>query len=225
MSGSGNDLRQPAAVFARRHRQSRNRADGQSTGPNQTFNPAIGAPPDGTAALNATIVLQRRHANIATTSTLTSSSPTVTYGNTVTFTDSITASSGGSAPALGSVDFIDTTTHTDLDSRRRQHRFRNGTVTTVSFTTGVKTFNYTTGDVIEAVYTPGIGFARQHGQHDPGGQSARHHGDGGYQHQDLSTALPRQATRRPSPRGSLVAGDTAAFTETYDTAASAPARR
>ena len=77
-------------------------------------------------------------ATVATTSTLTSSSPTVTYGTTVTFTDSITASTGATAPTLGSVDFFDTTTHTDLTPGGVSTGSTNGTVTTVSFTTGVE---------------------------------------------------------------------------------------
>jgi uncharacterized repeat protein (TIGR03803 family) len=148
----------------------------------------------------------------ATTVSVTSSPASVVYGNSVTFTANVSASSGSIAPTAGSVDFYDTTTHTDLGDGTLGSS--TGTTSTWTLATGVKTFNATTGDTITATYTPGTNFA----------------GSSGTTTQ-MVTARPITVTAATATKtydgttsstavptitgGSLATSDTAAFTEQY----------
>jgi hypothetical protein len=121
---------------------------------NQTFSPTI--PNSG---LNAGITVTGSSiSNIATTTTVTTSSASVVYGNRVTFTAVVSADTGTIAPVPsdGSVDFKDTTSNTDFGNGTFVNS--SGISSTWNFTTGVKTFNYTTGDTVTATYTAAIRF-------------------------------------------------------------------
>ena len=157
-----------------------------------------------------------------TTTTVTSSSASAVYGTPVTFTATVSAQSGSTAPTAGSVDFFDTTTGTDLGLGT--FGSSTGTTSTWTLTTGVKTFNVTAGDTITATYTAGTGFI----------------GSSGTTTQTVTplaitvTAATNtkaydgttSATATPTiTAGSLVAGDTAAFSETFDTKNAGTARR
>ncbi len=105
-----------------------------------------------TTVVNTTGVI-----NTANTSTsLATSSGSVVYGTTVTFTAIVSSGMGSIAPTQGSVDFKDTTNNTDFGNGTFAHS--SGSSSTWTFTTGVKTFNVTTGDNIQASYVPGTGF-------------------------------------------------------------------
>ena len=149
----------------------------------------------------------------ATTTTVTSSDTSAVYGTPVTFTAIVSALTGGLAPAAGSVDFVDTTTNTDLGDGTFQTA--TGVISTWTLTTGVKTFNVTTGDTITASYTPGSGFLGSSGTTI-----------------ETVTALPitvtattnskvydgtTSAVATPTITPALVAGDTATFAESYAT--------
>ena len=96
----------------------------------------------------------------STTTTLSTSQASVTYGTPVTFTATVTAQSGSAAP-VGSVDFYDATAGTDLGLGSLE----NSTATTSiwTLTTGAKSLNATAGDVITATYAPGVGLAGSSG--------------------------------------------------------------
>jgi sugar lactone lactonase YvrE len=92
----------------------------------------------------------------ATTTTVSSSQPSAVYGTPVTFTANVSASDGNVAPTQGSVDFYDTTASADLGLGNFVPS--SGTTSTWTLTTGVKSFNVTSGDIITATYTAGTGF-------------------------------------------------------------------
>ena len=149
---------------------------------------------------------------VSTATTVTSSNASIVYGTSITFTATVAAASGTVAPLAGSVDFFDTTTNTDLGDGTFETTA--GITSTWTLATGAKTFNVTAGDVITATYMAGTGFAGS------SGATAK-----------TVTALPITVTAAtsvkiydgttaagaaPTITPDLVAGDTAAFTETYD---------
>ena len=97
----------------------------------------------------------------ATTTAVSTSQASVTYGTSVSFTAVVSASTGTVAPSQGSVDFKDATTNTDLGNGTFVSS--SGTTSTWIFTTGIKTFNVTPGDTIQATYSPGDGFGASSG--------------------------------------------------------------
>ncbi len=98
---------------------------------------------------------------VSTTTSVTTSSGTVVYGTTVTFTAVVSANTGSVAPTQGNVDFKDTTTNTDFGNGTFVNS--SGTNSTWTFTTGVKTFNFTTGDTIQAAYSGDAAFNGSNG--------------------------------------------------------------
>ena len=98
---------------------------------------------------------------VTTMTTVTSSNSSVAYGTPVTFTATVAAQSGSIAPAVGSVDFYDTTTKTDLGLGT----FGRSTGMTSIWTlaTGAKTLNAAAGDTITAAYADETGFADSSG--------------------------------------------------------------
>jgi hypothetical protein len=98
---------------------------------------------------------------VSTTTSLTTSSGTVVYGTTVTFTAIVSANTGSVAPTQGNVDFKDTTTNTDF--LNGTFVSSSGTSSTWTFTTGIKTFNFTTGDTIVATYSGDAAFNGSNG--------------------------------------------------------------
>ncbi len=99
-----------------------------------------------------------------TTTTVTASPSSVTYGNPITFTATVTAANGSAAPTAGSVDFKDTTTGKDLGNGT----FVTGTGTSSTATltiaaNNVNLFNVSAGDNIVATYTASNGFAGSSG--------------------------------------------------------------
>jgi hypothetical protein len=153
---------------------------------------------------------------VPTATTVSESQPSVTYGTPVTFTATVAAQTGSTAPTAGSVDFYDSTASCDLGTGNLE--ISSGTTSVWTLTTGVKAFNATTGDTITATYTPGPGFASS------GGAISQ-----------VVTPLPITVTAATNTKtydgttsaaavpaitsGSLVAGDIAAFIESYTTAA------
>jgi hypothetical protein len=151
---------------------------------------------------------------VSTTTAVTSSSASATYGTPVTFTATVSAPSGTTAPTAGGVDFFDATTSTDLGLGTLDTS--TGTTSTWTLATNPKTFNATAGDTITATYTDGAGFA----------------GSSGATTQTV-TPFPITVTAAPNTKtydgtttataaptitsGALLAGDTAAFTEAYNT--------
>ncbi len=98
---------------------------------------------------------------VSTTTSVTTSSGTVVYGTTVTFTAVVSANTGSVAPTQGNVDIKDTTTNTDFGNGTFVNS--SGTNSTWTFTTGVKTFNFTTGDTIQAAYSGDAAFNGSNG--------------------------------------------------------------
>ena len=98
-------------------------------------------------------------ASTSTTTAVTTSNASVTYGTPVSFTATVT--SGSAAPTQGSVDFFDATAGHDLGEGA--FGSSTGTTSTWTYATGAKTFNVTTGDTITATYSPGTGFAGSNG--------------------------------------------------------------
>ena len=96
-----------------------------------------------------------------TRTTVSTSQPSVVYGTPVTVTATVSAQAGSTAPTAGSVDFVDTTTSTDLGLGT--FGSSNGLASTWILVTGVKSFNVTTADTITATYTLGMGFADSFG--------------------------------------------------------------
>jgi hypothetical protein len=131
----------------------------------------------------------------------------------VAFTATVTALSGSAAP-VGSVDFADNTSHADLGLG--SFSGSTGTTSTWTLTTGVKAFNVNAGDAITATYLPGAGFSGSSGSATetvaalPITVTAAA-GQKTYDGATNASAVPIVAS------GSLVAGDTAAFSETYNT--------
>ncbi len=119
------------------------------TAANQAFSPTI-----PNSSLNTGITLTGG-GNTATSTILTSSSPTVTYGNTVTFTAIVSAAA---TPTAGDVDFTDTSNGNIVLGDVTTPLSTSPTSSTWTFTTTAKTFNYTPGDTIKATYGPGQGF-------------------------------------------------------------------
>ena len=148
-----------------------------------------------------------------TTVTLSDSSNSISYGQSVTFTATVAAQSGSAAPSQGSVSFVNSTTSVTLGSGT--FGGTSGLTSTWTFVTAAKSFHVTTGDTVTATYAPGMGFA----------------GSSGTATQTV-TAIPLTVTAAASTKsydgttsstivptitgGTLVAGDTAAFTEIYD---------
>ena len=145
------------------------------------------------------------------------------YGTPVTFTATVTAQSGSMSPAsAGSVDFYDVTTGIDLGNG--SFSGSGPLASTWTLTTGVKTFNVTAGDIICATYTlNGIGFAGSNGTMT-----------------EAVTPMPITVTAVTFSKiydgttsasavptitsGSLVPGDTAAFSESYTAPAAGTGR-
>ena len=149
-----------------------------------------------------------------TTTTLSTSHDLVKYGTPVTFTATVTAQIGNIAPTVGSVDFYDATTGTDLGPGSLIASA--GMTSTWILATGVKTFNVTAADTITATYTAaGTGFT--------GSTAAT---------TQTVMALPITVAAVPYDKiydgttsaaaapaiisGSLVSGDTAAFSEFFE---------
>ena len=155
---------------------------------------------------------------VATTTTVTSSNASAVYGTAVTFTATVSAQSGGTAPTAGSVDFYDTTTSTDLGDGA--FGSSTGTTSTWTLTTGVKTFNVTAGDTVTATYTAGSGFRGSSGTMT---QTVNPFpitvtavaSTKTYDGSTSSSATP--TISYGGPADSLVSGDTASFTEAYNT--------
>ncbi len=149
-----------------------------------------------------------------TTTSLTTFSGSVIYGTTVTFTAIVSAATGIAAPTQGNVDFKDTTTNADLGDGSFVNS--SGTSSTWTFTTVAKTFHYTAGDVIQSTYEPGTGFNGSNGtttqvvNKAPLTITAVAY-DKIYDGTTSAAATPTITA------GSLVAGDTPAFSETFDT--------
>jgi uncharacterized repeat protein (TIGR03803 family) len=149
----------------------------------------------------------------AATTTVSTSQTTVVYGTPVTLKATVAAVSGNSAPTAGSVDFYDTTAGRDLGAGT--FSTSTGTTSTWTLTTGVKSFNVTSGDTITVTYTAGFSFG----------------GSSGTVSQTVTaraiTVTAAAATKSyddttstsaiPAVTGSsLVAGDTAAFGEYFN---------
>ncbi len=122
---------------------------------NQTFSPSI---PNG--SLDAAVTLPSNGPQTSTT--VTSSNPSVTYGTPVTFTAIVSADTGSLAPSQGNVDFTDQT-NAAITLGDGTFAGSSGTTSTWTFTTGVKTFNFTTGDAIVASYSGDFGFNGSNG--------------------------------------------------------------
>ena len=151
---------------------------------------------------------------IGTTTTVKTSQPSVVYGTAVTFTATVTAGSGTSAPTQGSVDFYDTTTSHDLGNG--SFVTSSGTTATWTLATVAKSLNVTTGDTITATYLPGSGYSGSFGTVSQAITPraitvTAATNTKGYDGTTASTANPAVTG------GSLVAGDSAAFSETFDT--------
>jgi autotransporter-associated beta strand protein len=97
---------------------------------------------------------------IPTSTSVTTSDSSATYGTPITLAASVLAQSGDMAPT-GNVDFVDTTTQYNLGYGTFQAS--NGTTSTWTWQTGAKTFNVTTGDAITATYVPSTGFDNSSG--------------------------------------------------------------
>jgi hypothetical protein len=145
-----------------------------------------------------------------TTTILSTSKASVTYDTPVTFTATVTAQSGSAAP-LGNVEFFDGSR--DLGAGTLGSSM--GTVSSWTLTTGTKTFNVTAGDMITAAFSSWAIFAGSSGTASEtvaplpitvAAASATKVYDGG-------TSSPVAPIISPG----LVAGDSAAFIETYDT--------
>lgn len=149
-----------------------------------------------------------------TTVNLGSSSP-VTYGTPVTFTATVTTANGDIAPT-GCVSFVDLTAGDALLGTANSPATTDSGAGTWVYTTGVKQLNVTTGDTIEAIYSPGPGFAGNSGTTTevvtarPITVTASTNSKT-YDGTSTATATPTITS------GTLVAGDTADFTESYGT--------
>jgi hypothetical protein len=91
---------------------------------------------------------------VPTTTTLSTSQPSATYGAPPTFTAVVTASAG---TPTGSVEFMDESTGADLGSVSTTSG-TTSTTATWTFTPATTQLQYTLGDAIEAIYSPGNGF-------------------------------------------------------------------
>ncbi len=151
-------------------------------------------------------------AGTATTTTVTTSSPSVAYGTSVTLTAAVAASSGSVAPAVGSVDFFDTTANHDLGAGNFVGSA--GTTSTWTLATGVKAFHVTTGDTVTATYSPGTGFATSSGTTTQTVTALSITVTAAANTKTYDGTTTAAAT--PTITGSLVSGDTPAFSETYD---------
>jgi len=127
---------------------------------NKTVNLALSSPTNGSIVGTAGTAQLSILETSGTTTTL-NTSPSVVYGTAVTFTATVSANSGSAAPTAGSVDFFDTTTNTDLGPGTFGRS--SGVASTWTFTTGVRTFNVTSGDTITGTYFPGTGFLGSNG--------------------------------------------------------------
>jgi hypothetical protein len=163
-----------------------------------------------TTVVNTTGVINAAN----TTTSLVTSSGSVVYGTPVTFTAIVSAGAGTLTPAQGSVDFKDTTTNTDFGNGT--FAGSSGTSSTWTFTTGVKTFNVTTGDSIQASYSPGAGFAASSCTTTQAVTARPITVTAAANTKTYDGTASSSATPTTSP-GSLIAGDTPAFTETYNT--------
>jgi hypothetical protein len=151
------------------------------------------------------------NATLATSTAVSTSQGSVTYGTPVTFT--ATVSSSSTAPAQGRVDFFDATTNTDLGLGT--FGSSTGASSTWTLTTGVKAFNVTSGDTITATYGSGTGFTGSSGTTTQTVTPLAITVTAAtctkvYDGTTLAAATPTITS------GSLVAGDTAAFTEAFD---------
>ena len=146
-----------------------------------------------------------------TATTVSTSQASVVYGNAVTFTATVSCAKRYTAPTAGSVDFYDSTTGTDLGLGT--FGGSTGTTSTWTLATGAKTFNATPGDTVTATYSPGAGYTGSSGTTTQV-VTARAITvtaaafNKGY---DGSTDAGGTPTITPS----LVAGDTAAFSERF----------
>ena len=152
---------------------------------------------------------------VTTTTSVTTPQASVGYGKAVTFTATVTAGIGTTAPGQGSVNFFDFTTDTDLGAGAFAGSLPGSNAnSTWTLTTAAKTFDVTAGDVITATYSPGTDFA----------------GSSNTVTQTI-TAMPITVTAASDVKiydgttiastvpaitsGSLVAGDTVAFSRTF----------
>jgi hypothetical protein len=151
---------------------------------------------------------------VGTTTTVTSSNSRLVYGSPVAFTASVSAESGSTAPTAGSVDFYDATTSADLGLGTFGSNTGGTSIWTLA--TSVKTFNVTAGDTITATHTPGTGFSGSSGTTTETVMvlSITVTAVADTKVYDGTTAAAATPT---ITSGSLVAGDTAAFSETLDT--------
>jgi hypothetical protein len=149
---------------------------------------------------------------VSTTTTVASSSASTTYGTPVTFTATVSAESGSVAPTAGRLEFFDTTTDQDLGPAALSNS--SGATSTWTLATGTKTLNATSGDTITATYTAEMGFANSTGTTTetvaplPIAVTAAANTKT-YDGTTSASATPTITS------GSLVSGDTAAFTEAY----------
>jgi hypothetical protein len=157
---------------------------------------------------------QRQLLSTVTATSMFSSIASVVYGTPVTFTAAVSAQSGTAAPTQGSVAFLDSTTHASLGAGT--FGSSSGTASTWTLATTAKSLNVTSGDTITATYTPGAGFL----------------GSSGTTSETVTTRAvtvtaaanvkiydgTTSASATPIvTSGSLVTGDTPAFSENYDT--------
>ncbi len=98
---------------------------------------------------------------VQTTTTVGTSQTPVIYGTPVTFTATVSAPGSSVPPSQGGVDFVDTTTGQNLGNGT--YVTSNGTNSTWSLASSPKTLNVTSGDSIQATYSPGGGFAASFG--------------------------------------------------------------
>ena len=142
------------------------------------------------------------------------SQASVVYGTPVTFTATVTAASGTAAPSQGSVDFFDTTTSHRSGSRHLRQQQRAPTPPGPSRPACQDLQRHHRGHHHRQLYAR-TGFGGSTGTR-PDRHGAGDHRHRGRRHQGLRrhNGLDGHAHDHP---GSLVSGDTATWTETFDT--------
>ena len=156
---------------------------------------------------------------VTTATTVSSSQTPAVYGTPLTFTATVTAQSSGTAPNQGSVEFYDSTPGNNYQTLGAGTFVSSSTsvpwTSTWTFTTGVKTFNVASGDVIIAAYTAGTGFV------DSNGTTTQTITARGITLTAVANAKTYDGTTSaaatPTMSGSLVGSDTVTgLSETYD---------
>ena len=94
----------------------------------------------------------------ATTTTVSTSNATPTYGTAVTLTATVAPASGTTAPALGSVQFFVTNGGTPTSLGTASTDTTSGSNAIFTFVTGATTFQVGQTNAISATYTAGTGF-------------------------------------------------------------------